>query len=173
MHTTAGSPACVLSLHRAQGRWTHWALWELQWALVPGLPMCQGCPALPCPPPQSPGMDPWANSPDQPCWEPQTPILCLRATERCPGSGDTFSLSKSPQKEVAAGGISLFSQGRSNRTKENGLKLSQGRSRLDIRKNFFTKKVGKCWNRLPREMAESPSPRNLKRHVGVALSDMV
>jgi len=40
---------------------------------------------------------------------------------------------------------------------------------LDIRKNFFTKRFSKHWNRLPREVVESPSLEVLKRPVDIAL----
>lgn len=68
--------------------------------------------------------------------------------------------------------VSLFYQVTSDRTRRNGLKLQQGRFRLDIRKNFFLKRLVKYWNRQPRELFQAPSSERFKRHFEVALRDM-
>jgi len=72
--------------------------------------------------------------------------------------------------EVGAG---LFSQVTSDRTRGNGLKLHQGRFRLDTRKHVFTEGVVRPWTRLSRAVVESPSLEGFKNHADVTLQDTV
>ncbi|KFM02780.1 hypothetical protein AS27_08029, partial [Aptenodytes forsteri] len=55
----------------------------------------------------------------------------------------------------------------------NGFKLKGGRFRLDIRRNFFTLRVVKQWNRLPRELVDAPSLETFKVRLDRALSNLI
>ncbi|KFZ56212.1 hypothetical protein N321_14033, partial [Antrostomus carolinensis] len=55
----------------------------------------------------------------------------------------------------------------------NGFKLKEGRFRLDIRKKFFTVRVVRHWNRLPKEVVDAPSLEVLKARLDEALSNVV
>jgi len=44
---------------------------------------------------------------------------------------------------------------------------------MDIKKNYFTKRIVKRWHRLPREVVESQSLEVFMRCVDMVLRDMV
>jgi len=55
----------------------------------------------------------------------------------------------------------------------NSSKLGHGRFRLDLRKHCFTERVVKPWNRLPREVIDTPSLSVFKTHLDNALHNIL
>ncbi|PKU48582.1 hypothetical protein llap_1118 [Limosa lapponica baueri] len=67
----------------------------------------------------------------------------------------------------------LFVRKCSDRTRGNGFKLEEGRFRLDTRKKFFTVRMVRHWNRLPREVVDAPSLELFKTGLDGALSNLL
>ena len=52
--------------------------------------------------------------------------------------------------------------------------LKEGRFRLDVRGSFFfTERVVRCWNRLPREIVDVPFPEMFKARLYGALCNLI
>ena len=77
-----------------------------------------------------------------------------------------FQYIKGAYKKAVEG---LFTRACNDRTRGNGFKLKEGRFRLDVSKKFFTVRVVRHWNRLPREGVDAQSLEVFKAKLDGAL----
>jgi len=88
-------------------------------------------------------------------------------------AGRPYSSLPVPEGAYRKDGEGLFTIACSDRSSDNGFKLTQGRFRLDIRKKFFTIRMVKHWNMLPREVADGPSLAIFKVRLDGTLSNLM
>ena len=86
---------------------------------------------------------------------------------------DLIAAFQYPNEAYEQEGSQLFQRVDNSRTRRNGLKLKEGRFRLDVRERIFTKRVVRCWNSCPERLwMPRPSLEVFKARLDGALGSL-
>ena len=89
----------------------------------------------------------------------KTMTALLWRRKGCVETSEQLPVSEGGYKDAAEG---LFIRDCSDRTRGDGLKLKQGKFRLDLRQKLFPVRVLRHWHRVPREAVAAPSLAEFK-----------
>jgi len=96
------------------------------------------------------------------CYDERLREMRLFSLEESRLWGDLFAVFQYLKGACRKDGQNLYSKACCDRTRGCGFKLKEVRFILDIRKKFFTVKMVKQWNRLPRKVVEVTSLATFK-----------
>ena len=78
-----------------------------------------------------------------------------------------------PEEHYKEAGEGFLTRACSDRARGNGFQLKEDRFKLEMRKTFCTMRVVRHWNKLPREVVDTPSLEVFKARLDGALSNLV
>jgi len=107
------------------------------------------------------------------CWEERLGELGLLSLEKRRLQGDLIAAFQYLKGSCKKDEDRFSSRACSDRTRGDGFKLKEERFRQDVRKKLFTVRVVKPWQRLPREVVDSPSLETFKVRLDGAQSNLI